>query len=440
MRASSNQAPLNLVLVHSHDTGRYIQPYGAPVACPNLMRLAREGTLFRNASCTSPGCSPSRSSLLSGQWPHTNGMIGLAHRGFKLSNPRRHLSHRLRDAGYFCHLVGMQHEVEWDDLHLLGYHETTCDLPSQSAPRAQAAADWIENSARQVLAERPFFLNVGLFDTHRPYGVPSPDEDERFSPPPPYSADSPAARRDMAELHSAVRRVDETVGTVLDAIDRAGLGASTCVVYTTDHGLALPRAKATLFEAGTGVAWIVRGGPFAPRVIVDNLVSQLDFVPTFFEAAGLGAPNEVQGRSLLPMLRGETDAQREKHEEAVFSEITFHAAHDPARAVRTPRWKYIRFFEDYPRWLWPNIDPCPSKDDLHASDPLQDRPREMLFDLAADPHEGEDLAALPRCAQVLAEMRARLDEWMEETGDPLRLGPMEAPPGAIVTPGENYNP
>lgn len=420
---------LNLVLIHTHDTGRFIQPYGAPVACPSLMRLAREGTLMRRAFCTSPGCSPSRSSLLTGQWPHTNGMIGLAHRGFSLHEPRHHLSHRLSREGYFCKLIGVQHEARRESE--LGYHEGNSDaLSPESLARARMAAHWIE----QCKDSRPFFLNLGLWDTHRPYAARDPEDDPRYVAPLPFCAEDADVREDIARLHSAVRRVDQAVGVVLDALDGAGLASSTLVVFTTDHGLPFPRAKATLFDAGTGVSWIMRGGPFPVGQVLEAPVSQLDFVPTFWEAADLGVPQDVQGQSLLRVVRGEEERP------AVFSEITFHAAHDPARAVRTPRFKYIRFFKDYPRVVWPNVDASPSKDLLHRSDPLAQRPREMLFDLVADPQEFENVAEREHYSQVLAQMRARLDSWMRETNDPLLDGPIELPEGAIATPVENYNP
>ena len=99
----------NVLYLHSHDTGRYVQPYGHPVPTPNIQRLADQGLLFRNAFCAAPSCSGSRARLLTGQWAHSNGMIGLAHRGFELHNYRHHIVRTLRDAGYWTALVGEQH-------------------------------------------------------------------------------------------------------------------------------------------------------------------------------------------------------------------------------------------------------------------------------------------------------------------------------------------
>src|SRR5450755_1802541 len=92
--------PLNILYLHSHDSGRYLSPYGYPVPTPNLRRLAAEGVVFRRAFSAAPTCSPSRASLLTGQCAHQNGMLGLAHRGFSMTDYRRHIVHTLRNAGY----------------------------------------------------------------------------------------------------------------------------------------------------------------------------------------------------------------------------------------------------------------------------------------------------------------------------------------------------
>jgi len=147
----------NLVLLHSHDTGRHLGCYGAGVATPNLMRLAREGVLFRHAFCASPGCSSSRASLMTGQWPRTHGLIGLAHRGWRMKDPKSsHLSHLLRNAGYNTQLIGFQHEVP--DPKELGYNNfITEKLDFHSRARGELAVKWIENAPAE-----PFFLNVGF--------------------------------------------------------------------------------------------------------------------------------------------------------------------------------------------------------------------------------------------------------------------------------------
>src|SRR5438270_5101686 len=107
--SAQSRVPPNILYLHSHDTGRYVQPYGFAVPAPNLQRLASQGVMFRQAFNAAPTCSPSRAALLTGQCPHANGMLGLAHRGFALNDYNHHLLHWLRPHGYRSTLIGVQH-------------------------------------------------------------------------------------------------------------------------------------------------------------------------------------------------------------------------------------------------------------------------------------------------------------------------------------------
>jgi arylsulfatase A-like enzyme len=111
----------DILYIHSHDTGRFIQPYGHAVPTPHLQRLAGEGVLFRQAFCAAPTCSPSRAALLTGRYPHEVGMLGLAHRGHRLTDNRLHLLHTLKAAGYYTALSGMQHVIDQSQVEQLGY-------------------------------------------------------------------------------------------------------------------------------------------------------------------------------------------------------------------------------------------------------------------------------------------------------------------------------
>src|SRR6056297_1828060 len=152
----------NILYIHSHDTGRYIEPYGYPVETPNLQNLAEEGALFREAFSTAPTCSPSRASLLTGQYPHNNGQLGLVNRGFELDDPSRHIVNTLKKEGYNSALIGMQHIRK--DPKTIGY-DKILDVDSNYAKDVTPTAlDFIGNSI-----EAPFFLSVGFEETHRPF-------------------------------------------------------------------------------------------------------------------------------------------------------------------------------------------------------------------------------------------------------------------------------
>src|SRR5687767_2261843 len=133
----------NILYIHSHDTGRYVQPYDYAVATPNVQRLAEQGLLFRQAFCAAPTCSPSRASLLTGQCAHSSGMLGLAHRGFALRDYGQHLVRTLRAAGYYTALAGMQHEAK--DPATIGYDQILI-TQSHVEHAAPAAVDFLRSA------------------------------------------------------------------------------------------------------------------------------------------------------------------------------------------------------------------------------------------------------------------------------------------------------
>jgi N-sulfoglucosamine sulfohydrolase len=419
--------PPNIVYLHSHDTGRYVQPYGHAIPTPNIQLLADQGVLFRNAFSAAATCSGSRAALATGQYPHSNGMIGLAHRGFELFDYGHHLVHTLRRAGYHSELIGEQHISR--DKSVIGYdrvHEIDTNRVDDVAP---VAVDVLRNAPQE-----PFFLSVGFFETHRSYFEPSSVRDTLYSLPPAYLPDVPETRQDMAAFKASARSLDQGVGAVLNGLMAAGLSDNTIVICTTDHGLALPGAKSTLTDRGLGVMLIVRGpGGFTGGKVCDALVSQIDLYPTLVELAGLKRPDFLQGESLMPIVRGQSTSVRD----AVFGEITFHAAYEPQRAVRTERFKYIRRFVDGPPVL-ANTDDSTTKD-LMISLGWGDRPvdSEQLYDLMLDPNEMRNVAGDPSYARERDEMAERLDRWMRETEDPLIDGPVDAPEGVLLnTPAQ----
>ena len=234
----------------------------------------------------------------------------------------------------------------------------------------------------------------------------------------------------MAAFKASARSLDQGVGAVLEALDQYGLADNTLIIFTTDHGLAFPGAKATLFDRGLGVFLILRGpGGFHGGKVIDALVSHIDLYPTVCELAGVERPDFLQGVSLMPLIRGEVAEIRD----AVFAEATWHAAYEPQRAIRTERWKYIRRFGDRRTPVLSNTDDSPSKRLLVAHGwSEQELPREQLYDLIFDPNEAQNLAGDPAAVQVLGEMRERLERWMEETDDPLRHGDVEPPAGVEI--------
>jgi arylsulfatase A-like enzyme len=415
--------PPNVLYLNSHDTGRYVQPYGHAIPTPNIQWLADQGVMFRNAFCAAPSCSGSRAALLTGSYCHNNGMLGLAHRGFALYDYDQHIVHTLRDAGYHCELIGEQHVSA--DPGVLGYdviHEIENTRASSVAPAA------IASLAGDI--PQPFFLSVGFFETHRSFFAPSSVRDRVYSLPPPFLPDTPEIRQDVAAYKASARSLDHGVGSVLNTLHETGLDRNTLVICTTDHGLAFPTAKASLLDRGIGVMLIMRGPGMPVGTAHDELVSHLDVFPTICEVAGIDMPPWLQGNSLVPLVSGtETPGKRLQ----IFSELTYHAAYEPQRSIRTERFKYTRRFDEYPYPVLANCDDSPSKDAYLARGWAR-RPvsREALHDLFFNPGEGRNVIDDPDYAAVANDLRARLQSWMEQTDDPLLEGPVPAPPGARI--------
>jgi N-sulfoglucosamine sulfohydrolase len=418
----------NILYLHSHDTGRYVQPYGHQVPTPNIQALADQGVLFRQAFCAAPTCSASRACLLTGQYGHSNGMLGLAHRGWSLNDYRHHIVHTLRRAGYHSVLIGEQHIAKEPDV--IGYDEII-KIPTT---RVESVAPL----AMEVLNRKPgkpLFLSVGFFETHREFLGPGSLRDAHYSQPPSNLPDTPEIRHDIAGFKASARSLDQGVGTVLNALDATGIDANTLVIFTTDHGMPFPGAKATLYDRGLGVMLILRGPwPFAGGRVIDELVSHIDLFPTITDHLELDRPQWLQGVSLLPLLRGEARDVRDE----IFAGSTWHAAYEPQRAIRTARHKYIRRWGDRRTPVLPNTDDGPSKELLlrHGWAEHEIAP-EQLYDLVFDPNEGHNLVGDPAYADALADLRDRLEAWQRETGDPLLAGHVDPPSGVeINTPDQ----
>ncbi|ANI37667.1 sulfatase family protein [Mycolicibacterium vaccae] len=403
----------NVLLVHWHDLGRHLGAYGHPdVASPRLDRLADEGILFTAAHATAPLCSPSRGSLFTGRYPQSNGLVGLAHHGWEYRPGVRTLPHLLGENGWHTALFGMQHETSFPDR--LGFDEFDV---------SNSYCEYVVGQATRWLTappDKPFLLTAGFFETHRPYPR------HRYQPADPhavalpdYLPDTEDVRQDLADFYGSITVADAAVGELLDTLEATGLDRTTWVVFVTDHGPALPRAKSTLYDAGTGIALIVRpprDSTVAPRVY-DELFSGVDLVPTLLELLGLDVPAEVEGLSHAPHL---TAAATDPVRTAVYTMKTYHDSFDPIRAIRTREYSYI---ENYaPRPLldlpWDIADSAPGR--LVAPHVQTPRPDRELYDLTADPTEQQNLLgpeATDTAEAIGTELALLLDDWRQKTND-----------------------
>ena len=444
--ADAADPPPNVVLIIADDLGDGdLGCYGHPqIRTPNIDRLAAEGVRFTDAVLTISSCSPSRSSLLTGKYPHETDAEQLH---WPLPARNETFSERLTEAGYFTAAVGKWHlgnqvKDRFDLVVEAGSGGFVLPTGPDGAPLEMTAganpsgcADWVpvlKNRPR----DKPFFLWLAALDPHRDYAADTlPDPHAPFAPHtaadavvPPFLPDAPAVRRDLAAYMDEVTRLDGYVGAVLDELDRQGVADNTLVLFMSDNGRPFPRCKTTLYDSGVKTPLIARlPGATPPGTTCERLVSSVDVSATILDLCGAGPLEAGRGESFLPLMKGPAGpAVRD----FAFSEKNWHDYDASQRSVRTTDYKYIRNLAPE----LPNTPPADAVRSLTFQTMLQMRdageltaeqatifapgPAEELYDLTADPHELTNLAADPSHAAALAELRTELDRWREETADP----------------------
>ena len=407
----------NVVYIDSHDLGDWLGCYGRPyLETPHLDGLAAGGVRFATHTATAPICMPSRASIFTGLMPHEVGVTGQE----ALEPTATCMAARFRDAGYrtvACGGLKIINDPQW-----VGFSE---QLPAAEGDKPAAAAAFISGAGG---TSRPFFLSVSLQQCHRPFG---PRHDPLLPARirvPGYLPDTAATRRDLATLAWQIRELDAGVGRILTAIDSAGLTDSTLVVFTTEHGPAVARAKHTTYDSGLRTALLLRlPGVLRAGSGVECLSSNVDLLPTIADLCGLPPAAGIHGMSWAPWLAGERSAATR---EWAFSEFNWGRRsgrwyYTPSRAVRGARYKLLRSYRRIPiyvdnGWLARYAGIRGTVERWYGA-PL---PPTQLFDLADDPDELQDLAGTPSLASVQAELEQRLDHHLRATADPILHGPV----------------
>ena len=424
----------NIIYFVCHDLGRHLACYGLPFENPRLTAFAEAGVTFDQAFCTSPACTPSRACAMTGQYAHVSKGLGLAHMGWPLDDDVQTIVEYLKEAGYETAHVGLEHE--WHP------HSGRYDYEA-----ANHWDDWIcENAVTDAItylqtkkSDKPFYLNIGTQEVHgsrftRPeivescYNGRTPAKDTIL---PLYAHDDEAARYHMGGFQSAIQYMDTQFGRLLDHVANSPYADNTIMIFTTDHGLQPPninRSKGTLYEGGVGISLIMqlpKGMRSGYRV--DNLIPNIDFVPTLLEAADAEIPERVNGRSFWPLLSGE-DYQANEY---IFTERNYHGEKeypadehytdflDPVRSVRSEQYHYIR-------WYDPALRPEQTPDHCKSEGCM--RSSERLYDVRADAMECVDISQRSEYRHVLEDMSQRLDVWMQETDDWLLHGECPSAP------------
>jgi len=427
----------NVALIHCHDLGDWLSCYGwNAVPSPNLQELADSSIVFDKAFATSPLCTPARSSLFTGRSPHANGLMGLAHDGWRYGPGVTTLPELLAKAGYRTALLGLQHEdmdarvLGYDEVHGLGFLPRALEV-------ARLTERWVET--RRADGGTPYFAAIGLWEVHRPWPAEDYDPvDAESVTVPPYLPDNEHSRRDIGGFYGAIRQMDEAVGRIVRALRTGPDGAETLIIFTTDHGVAFPGAKSTLYDAGVKVAMIV-SPPLSWGLSPgrrSELVSHLDIAPTLLELVGVDPPEDLEGVSILDQIKG---GSPEAGDRVLFLEKTYHDRYDPIRAIRTASAKYIRNFMPGPR--------LPLSLDLERSETRQGmgdahlapRPAEELYLLENDPWELDNRAEDPECEALRDDLAARLVDHLQHSDDPVLRGDVP-PPGPPCNPRTAHSP
>jgi N-sulfoglucosamine sulfohydrolase len=418
----------NLLLVVAEDMGPTVGCYGdTQVETPHLDRLAAEGVRFENAFVTQASCSPSRSSILTGLYPHQTGQLGLAHYGYTIKTRPVKMPNRLKRDGYYTGIMGKLH-VGPEKSFQFDYH----GLP-HGKTRTPDAVGKDFRAFLDKAGDQPFLFYLNVIDAHSPFlpqvdGFPAePTKAEDVRPWPWLAWDSPELRQRVAGYYNCVRRVDLIVGEIMKVLGDAGLDENTLVVFIGDHGPAFCRGKTTNYEAGLRIPFIVRQpGVVKAGQVREQLISTVDLLPTFLMAAGMEVPGKLAGAPLQPLLADAGAPWRE----TLCAEFTSHGptGYFPRRSIRDKRYKLILNLEGGSRQNpGGSVDGCPATRQALASDDetakgvhacTRNPPKVELYDLAEDPCELRNRAGDPALADVQARLAEQLAQWRTQTGDP----------------------
>jgi N-sulfoglucosamine sulfohydrolase len=426
--AAGNASAPNIIYIIVHDLGTALSCYGEKdVQTPRLDEFASQGVRFVNYLCNSTPCSPSRSCIMTGRYAHSNGLIGLANKGWTMPPAERTAVDYLNDAGYETVNIGGQHER----IRTAGPNPHRFKKLGPARRKADLGADDVSTFLKVWKhTTGPLYLNVYMQDPHAPWD--RPEFQDRYKPdsitPPPFLPNTPRFRKSLSQFYGSVTFTDTAIGRILDTVRQTGMHENTLVIFTTDHGISFPRAKSTLYDPGLTTALMMRWpGRIKPGRVENKLLGNVDLLPTMLELAGAPPAKAIQGRSFAPLAKGLPYTPNREF----FGERNFHDDFDPMRCVRTDRHKLIRNFGERDRYRLPSeADASTTPAAMRKSG--KPRPFEELYDLEKDPNEFNNVAADPAYESVLMDLRQRLDKWMEDTGDFMRGGKefVFAPSGA----------
>lgn len=436
---------LNVLLITADDLGLQLSCYGDPVAkTPNIDRLARDSVQFQTAYVSQASCSPSRSTMFTGLYPHANGHYGLANAdvGFQV-HPELYgdlLPNVLKRAGYRTGIIGKLH-VNPESRFQFDMRQGKGFGSRQVRQQLEYARDFVRQSK-----DRPWFLMFNLFDPHVARDrLPSGGRGPQYFPDqvdglpesvltrddvpawPWQQIDTPAQRTKIAGYYNCVQRIDAAIGMLMKLLRETGHWDDTLIIFLGDHGPPFARGKTSCYEAGLRVPFLTRWPGVSQPHVSTRLVGSVDIYPTILDAAGIEMPRQLHGRSLRPVLHV---SDLVEWRNTLVAEFHFHGATPffPRRAITDGRFKLIHNLRAGELFAAPSVDGDRANvlaQELTVDHParlamqrLEDPPEWELYDLEEDPVEFVNLSDDPALAEESRRLKKALQEWQQETRDP----------------------
>ena len=391
------------------------------VKTPSIDRMAQDGIKFNNAFLTASSSSPSRCSIISGKYPHSNGAAELH---TPLPENEIPFPLLLKQNGYYT-----IHAGKW---HMGDPAKRAFDIYTDGNGYDNGNGgekNWVKY-LKERPADKPFFCWFASHDAHRSWGADTfrITHDPSAVKVPVYLADTPATRQDLASYYNEIARFDFYIGKVREELEREGVIGNTLIIILSDNGRPFPRCKTRVYDSGMKTPFIIHwpDGIRKKGIQSESLLSSIDIAPTILELANAKIPPEYQGKSFTSLFNDPSDQVRS----AIFSEHNWHDYEAHERMVRTSDYLYVL----NSRPALTNCGPADSRrspsqaslNDLRDEGRLSPaqadifiapRPYEELYDVKNDPDQLLNLASLPRYSEKLNEMRSKIKRWQSETGD-----------------------
>lgn len=409
--------------------------YGNKAArTPNIDKLANNGIRFDHAYLTASSCSPSRSSIITGRYPHNNGKASELHQ--PISGHLPWFPELLRDAGYYTALSGKHHMKSTAPKKGPAARPRAFDHTDRGRSEANSGghANWVSVTQNRP-RDKPFFFWFAAFDAHRDWDADNQWDKREYGPMhqpkdvvvPPFLRDDEVTRNDIASYYNEVTRFDHFIGRVVDELEKQEELDNTLILVMADNGRPFPRAKTRLHDSGMRTALVAHWpNGIAKKGPATALVSAVDLAPTVLQMAGCSIPETVQGVSILPVLNGSEDSVRDY----AFSEHNWHDYEAHGRSVRHGDFLLVRNFRPQLPWQGPaDSVRSPSHQsllsgrdagELNAAQQdvfLAPRPQVELYNMATDPWQLTNLTDNTDYSVVRKELVTVLERWMDETGD-----------------------